>query len=290
MDDPTQIPYEFHPFYFLGFLDDTEDIDGYKPGADITRYQVLHKLGLGSMSTVWLAKDAVENHSRCVALKIAMADLSSNDCKIRYLTVAEQIGLASIPVMLRLAYLHQEAVVHGMILFQADGGDYKFWKRFAFWGTITDWRPLRHPDTPSITRPPELTSYKLSDSQLKDEWGLPSDFWSTACTIWEIAFSDVMLAQGSEDDSRLIYEAMKLVGPLPERWKPCWNPGHFEDSDGNIMIDPDATWKKRCPTDNDGDATGSVVTVVDLLRDMSCWELMACPTATSLLQHPWFAT
>ncbi|KAG1822888.1 uncharacterized protein BJ212DRAFT_1331193 [Suillus subaureus] len=83
---------------------------------------------------------------------------------------------------------------------------------------------------------------------------------------------------------------MELIGPLPERWKPYWNSKCFEDSDGNFTIDPDAIWKERCPPKNDDDATGSVVTVVGLLRDMLCWEPMARPTAADLLQHPWFAT
>lgn len=107
-----------------------------------------------------------------------------------------------------------------------------------------------------------------------------------ACTIWEIAFSDVMLTYGSDDDNMLIYETMKLVaGPLPERWKPYWNSKPFEDSDGKFTVDPDATWKERCPPGNDDDASA-----VAVLRDMLCWEPMSRPTAADLLQHPWFAT
>ncbi|KAG2360776.1 hypothetical protein BDR07DRAFT_1512599 [Suillus spraguei] len=146
---------------------------------------------------------------------------------------------------------------------------------------------------PCIICPPELTFYKLSGSQVKDEWGLPSDVWSMACMIWEIVFSDVMLAQGSDDNNRLIYEMMKLIGPLPERWKPYWNSKTLMVQlcyGCNLTIDPDAAWKKRCPTENDGDATDGVITVVDLLRDMLCWELVARPTAADLLLHPWFAT
>lgn len=32
----------------------------------------------------------------------------------------------------------------------------------------------------SFIRAPELTLYKLSDGQVKDAWGLPSDVWSMA--------------------------------------------------------------------------------------------------------------
>ncbi|KAG2143221.1 hypothetical protein BD769DRAFT_1348206, partial [Suillus cothurnatus] len=122
---------------------------------------VLHKLGLGSMSTVWLAKDAVEN--RCVTPKIVIADLSSNNgesailqwlgtrprdhpgakhivqvhdsFQIQGLNGMHQVLVMDVlrslyslihqavfpqqwssvcrQVVLGLAYLHQEAVVHG---------------------------------------------------------------------------------------------------------------------------------------------------------------------------------
>lgn len=387
MDSPTHTPYEVPPFYFLGFQDGTE--------SDNPRYRVLHKLGLGSMSTVWLAKDAVEN--RCVTLKIVIADLSSNNgdsAILQWLStrprdhpgakhivqlhgsfkIQDPNGTHQVLVMdvlgslyslvpqavfhqqwasvcrqavLGLAYLHQEAVMHGdlhfgNIVFKILGIDqYTEVEMYELIGEpklipviphdhsvpsgslpryfvaapetthympeefteilkdrltveiidfgnafrLQDGRPLKHPDMPRIICPPELTFYKLSDGQVEDEWGLPSDVWSMACTIWEIAFSDVMLTYGSDNDNILIYETMKLVGPLPERWKPYWNSKPFEDSDGNFTVDPDAIWKKRCLTENDDD-TDSVVTV---LRDMLCWEPMSRPTAADLLRHPWFA-
>ncbi|KAG2368898.1 kinase-like domain-containing protein [Suillus spraguei] len=411
MDEPTYTPYEVPPFYFLGFQKDVEEIDGYKPGGyhpvhlgdtfpsrDNPRYRVLHKLGFGSMATVWLAKDAVAN--RWVMLKIVIADLSSNNRETTILQwlstrprdhpgakhivqshdsfqiqgpngthqvlVMDVLGsLYSLilqdtfhqhwssvcrQVMLGLAYLHQEAVVHGNIHFgnigfQIPGIDqytevkmYRLIREpklisviphyhsvpsgslpkylvatpetahfmpevfaeilkdkltveiidFGNASRLPNERPLEHPDMPRIIRPPEVTFYKLSDGQVKDEWGLPSDVWSMACTIFEIAFSGVMFIGGSDDDNTLIHETMKLVGPLPEPWKPYWNSKRFEDSDGNFMIDPDATWKERCPAEqNDGN---SAVTVVDLLRDMLRWKPMARPTAADLLRHPWFAT
>ncbi|KAG1733877.1 uncharacterized protein EDB91DRAFT_1057173 [Suillus paluster] len=77
-------------FYFIDPLNqDMEGVEGYKPGGyhpvhlgdtfptrDDPRYRILHKLGYGSFSTVWLAKDVVAN--RCVALKIVIADLTGN--------------------------------------------------------------------------------------------------------------------------------------------------------------------------------------------------------------------
>ncbi|KAG2368911.1 kinase-like domain-containing protein [Suillus spraguei] len=417
MDDPTHIPYEFPPFYFLGFQDDTEEIEGYKPGGyhpvylgdtfpsrDNPRYRILHKLGLGSMSTVWLAKDTVEKsalthpscdllidsylghpHSRCVTLKIVIANLSSDNRETAILQwlstrsrdhpgakhivqlrdsfqiqgpngthqVLVMDVLGSLYSLVPQAVFHQqwssEEVVHGdlhfgNIGFKIPGIDqyteiemyrligeprlipvlphdhsvpsdslprylvlapqttHYMPKAFAeilkdnLMVEIIDFgnafrlqsgRPLKHPDMPRIIRPPELTFYKLSNGQVKDEWGLPSDVWSMACTIFEIAFADVMLVGGSDDDNMLIYETMRLIGPLPERWKPYWNSKHFEDSNGNFTIGLDAAWKERIgPSEDDDDSQA----VVDLLRGMLCWEPMTRPTAAALLRHPWLAT
>jgi serine/threonine protein kinase len=64
---------------------DTEDVEKYQRGGlhpvhlgDIYdgRYRVVHKLGAGGFSTVWLARDDTEH--RWVALKIVVADYSTS--------------------------------------------------------------------------------------------------------------------------------------------------------------------------------------------------------------------
>jgi serine/threonine-protein kinase SRPK3 len=79
-------------------LDDVEDIEEYEHGGfhpvhlrDIydDRYKILHKLGWGGFSTVWLARDLVL--SRYVALKIILADALS-DCS--ELEIFQKLGVA----------------------------------------------------------------------------------------------------------------------------------------------------------------------------------------------------
>ena len=77
-------------------LDDVEDVEKYRPGGfhpvhladtfDGDRYRILHKLGYGGFSTVWLARD--EHFQQLVSLKILTADASSEQKEsrmIRYL-------------------------------------------------------------------------------------------------------------------------------------------------------------------------------------------------------------
>lgn len=72
---------ESSPWKYLPFeLGECEDLENYEPGGfhpvhlgDVYdgRYQVVHKLGFGGFSTVWLARDTVTN--RWVALKVIVA-------------------------------------------------------------------------------------------------------------------------------------------------------------------------------------------------------------------------
>jgi hypothetical protein len=51
----------------------------------------------------------------------------------------------------------------------------------------------------------------------------------------EIVRNCELVTRGYRDDGR-IYGAMKLIGPLPERWKPYWNQKPFEDSNGVVFF------------------------------------------------------
>ena len=72
--------------YLPSGLDEVENLQKYTPGGyhpveigqmyDNNRYKVLHKLGFGGFSTVWLAHDRHEN--RYIALKILCAKASDS--------------------------------------------------------------------------------------------------------------------------------------------------------------------------------------------------------------------
>ena len=82
---------DFEPIY--KWHEGGEDLEGYCPGGyhpvcigdtySNGRYQIVHKLGFGSYSTVWLAQDS--HKTRYVALKIIVADKSRDSSESRIL-------------------------------------------------------------------------------------------------------------------------------------------------------------------------------------------------------------
>ncbi|KAK9367894.1 kinase-like domain-containing protein [Lipomyces kononenkoae] len=80
-------------------LDHIEDIENYKSGGFHPlligdklaggRYRILHKLGSGGFSTVWLARD--ERGKRLVSLKIMTAETSSTCNELRILQYLKQL-------------------------------------------------------------------------------------------------------------------------------------------------------------------------------------------------------
>lgn len=87
----TESPKELR--YRLPHLNNVEDAEKYRSGGfhpmhlgDTLkggRYRVLHKLGYGGFSTVWLARD--ENQNRIVSLKVLTADASRQPTELKLL-------------------------------------------------------------------------------------------------------------------------------------------------------------------------------------------------------------
>ena len=74
------------PRFFPSRLDGTENVEKYRPGGFHPialgeefahgRYRVIHKLGKGSFSTIWMARDQQKESGKLVALKALRADVS----------------------------------------------------------------------------------------------------------------------------------------------------------------------------------------------------------------------
>ncbi|KAI9791148.1 MAG: hypothetical protein M1835_000514 [Candelina submexicana] len=91
--DDGPMPMEEWDFYF--FDPDSEGIHNYEPEGyhpvhfgDLLcsgRYRIIHKLGFGSFSTVWLARDTTVEKPKYVALKIIVAELRGQSSELKVL-------------------------------------------------------------------------------------------------------------------------------------------------------------------------------------------------------------
>jgi serine/threonine-protein kinase SRPK3 len=81
-------PATSHGTYLAGIQDGVENLEDYQTGGDhpihlgdrlgnTGRYHVIHKLGYGGFSTVWLCRDGQEE--KYVAVKVLTADVSADD-------------------------------------------------------------------------------------------------------------------------------------------------------------------------------------------------------------------
>lgn len=93
LDGPSNGVFQFGSRYLVDYIGDTEDVEKYEPGGyhpvhldDLLedRYRIVHKLGSGGFSTVWLVEDESEQRkSRWLALKVVVAD-ETDRVKQRY--------------------------------------------------------------------------------------------------------------------------------------------------------------------------------------------------------------
>lgn len=89
--------------YQLPHLDKVEDVEKYRSGGFHPihlgdtfkggRYHVLHKIGYGGFSTVWLARD--ENQNKLVSLKVLTADASRQSTELELLRHLHEDAQAS---------------------------------------------------------------------------------------------------------------------------------------------------------------------------------------------------
>lgn len=119
MDDDSAAPKSVE--YFI--IEDAEHLNGYCPGGYHVvrlgdrlkeRYEIIHKLGFGSYSTIWLARDRQEGVNVAIKIGVAETDRPRESAMLSMLHAGKEqseayvdAGKAAIPALL------DEVEVHG---------------------------------------------------------------------------------------------------------------------------------------------------------------------------------
>ncbi|KAL8894198.1 MAG: hypothetical protein Q9192_004526 [Flavoplaca navasiana] len=254
--------------------DDVEDLEVYQPGGyhpvnvgDVFsngRYRVVHKLGWGSYSTVWLVRDA--KLSRYVALKVIVASESKDSAESRILRHLSQnhnkeddLHLRNIHLALpQIDSMSVEEIYQNFNpprqtkVYRMDGGspglEAPSHTVKPAWVVIpchqvhdpriciadfggawlnADLLPKHGIQAPLVYLPPE-------DTFARNSLGFPVDIWTLACSIYEIMGDGPLLEGFLSDKDDMIAEMISCVGPLPQDWWNVWEArGDFFEEDGS---------------------------------------------------------
>ncbi|KAK3704353.1 hypothetical protein LTR37_013906 [Vermiconidia calcicola] len=153
------------------------------------------------------------------------------------------------------------------------------------------------PNTPIHIRAPEVSLCELSNTQVGGDWDHRVDIWATACTLYEM-IRGIEMIYGVGGKS-VIYEMVKLAGPLPPSWMAYWDVESFENfrakHDESAAGNPDGTWARSLddlfpeePRRRYLDSKQDTEHFIDLLRKMLKIDPSDRPPIASLLDHPWF--
>ncbi|OJD22938.1 hypothetical protein ACJ73_05710 [Blastomyces percursus] len=222
------------------------------------RYEVVHKLGFGSYSTVWLAKDLDKGFF--VALKIVVATVLEKSRETKILTIHFEKGFTSqqhslLPRHLRSIsdVYHQLGEPMRLPVQRLDGKStgsetprYCVPVARTYIScqdvekdcevVIADFRETflsaasKRLHTPVLLLPPEF----LFDEPL----GTASDPWTLGSTLYNILGENALFEGFMPDEDHAIAEMIGTLGHFPEKWRDRWQKkGDFFLSDGSCKKD-----------------------------------------------------
>ncbi|RMD45051.1 hypothetical protein DV735_g99, partial [Chaetothyriales sp. CBS 134920] len=275
------------------------------------RYTVVHKLGFGGYSTIWLTRDNALD--RYVSLKVLVASESSKPKPteadiIRQLQSVDTShpGQLFIPKLLdtfsiegpngQHTCLVQEAAGCNIATSKEDAGNFMFPAETARSIAAqlimaTEHSPKLH--TPPLFLPPE--------DFFQEPITLAADIWTLGLSLYEVLGERPLFETFACDRDDIIAEMVSTLGPLPTRWWNKWeNRKEFFEADGGAWIHDlqriltpvsrplhQRMWDmgrgmtpETCEWDVEG---GEMQALEDLLRHILAYEPSERPTAEELI-------
>ncbi|GLA70063.1 hypothetical protein AtubIFM55763_010965 [Aspergillus tubingensis] len=285
-------------------------IGGYHPicVGDVlkSRYRVIHKLGHGAFSTIWLSRD--EQKAAYVAVKVSTGDSSTHEAKIlrmfKAMSMEVNIHLGNIlihlPTSLDKLSVQEFYEQFGKRAFEIPPDEAQlllsdFGESFS--PSDTEQR-RRGQDCPSPLPviPPE--AYFEPDKPLT----FPSDIWRLACAMYSIFGLRWLFDTTLTTRHDIASQQVDVIGEIPPEWWNTWEKRHeyFEEigrpeKDRFVYPYLEQSFEKDVQAARQRDNMSSFakeeqVVILSMLRSMLAMKPKKRATATDVLSSDWMVT
>ncbi|KAK9247894.1 CMGC/SRPK protein kinase [Lipomyces tetrasporus] len=246
-------------------LDNIEQIENYRKrgfhpvsiGENFARgrYRILHKLGFGGFSTVWLARD--ERNHRLVSLKIVTAeDLSTSNVLIQLAHVdtwsdQDVYELLGSPVTDRVRLfsgeLNNMTSAPEYLVAPANLSNLES-KWLAEKILLVDFGQSFMLQQPPHNDVGITMSYCAPEVYFDGKRTVWSDIWALGCMIFEIRAGCQLFESFLGGPHEVILQIVETLGKLPEPWWNSWEKRHvYFDEDGKPIKGPDICFSAEHP-------------------------------------------
>ncbi|MCJ1403024.1 hypothetical protein MMC11_006246, partial [Xylographa trunciseda] len=241
--------------YRLPHLNNVEDGEKYRRGGyhpihlgdtfNDGRYRVLHKLGYGGFSTVWLARDA--NQDRLVSLKVLTAEASRRPTEFKLLRRLDEYAQGDITpknVLLRLSGIDAwpTEIVYQQVGRPPDLSAPEYLVEPASFSCVDLDYISEHillidlgEAFPELSPPPNgvgtPVSYRSPELTLERKASRASDIWALACTIFEMRSGFPLFESFVGSSSEILEEIVRILGV------PLKSSHHPQKQDGITIAD-----------------------------------------------------
>ncbi|KAK3706203.1 hypothetical protein LTR37_012904 [Vermiconidia calcicola] len=238
----------------------------------VTRYQVVGKLGFGTSSTVWLARDM---HALDIKGDNILQEIEDN-------SILEDF------VQDELEHPAPRNFVAGKTIYATRL--FNLPKEFGAavlsdFGSAERGDEVRHRNAqPEVYRSPEV--------MLKADWSYPVDIWNVGVMIWDL-FEDKHMFYGEDPDGKgystraHLADIISLLGPPPhdllERGRRV---KEFFDEKGQFIADVPVPKNSLEQSDENLEGDNKKA-FLEFMRCMLQWRPEDRKTAKELLEHPW---